>query len=175
MYRLRCRIGSDGAVTLRPAPGWRIFFGLVTAAILAVIVHFRDARGLLPLIGLLSLAATLYDEYWRLDAVADEVRSRTGILPFTRPRRYRLSALRRILLRSKAPYTRPQTGSIPLARLQRGYVQLILEFVEERDDQSAEIERPVVRTESLRGYKALRALAKELSEALRTPLEESQG
>ncbi len=176
IYRLKCKIDSKGVITLNPTHGWRIFFGVVTLGILFVVVRLRDARGLLPFIGLLSLAATLYDERWRFDTAADEVRSRTGIFLFTRARRYRLSTLKRILIRSRAPYTRPQTASIPLARLQRGYVQLILEFVEERDDdEPADVARPVVRTESLRGHKHLRALAKELSDALQVTLEESPG
>lgn len=176
IYRLRHAIAPNGVVTLRPARGWRLFFGFVAAGILGTIVHLRDVRGLLPFIGLLSIAAALYDERWRFDAGADEVRSRTGLIPFARSRRYRLSALRRIILRARAPYAGTQTAPTALARIQRGYVQLILEFVEEReDDEPSDIERPVVRTESLRARKQLRMLAKELSESLRVPLDESPG
>lgn len=152
---------------------WRVFFGLVSAVVALLIAQPGASGPVLPLIGVIAAGGALYVESWRFDRASDSVRARTGVLGLTRLRVYRLSALRRIVVRVRsAPIPAGVGRVVPQALLRRGYVQLLLEFVND-DEPEAEAEPPqrvVVQTEPLRGRTHLHTLAKHLSDTLSVPL-----
>ncbi|MFW5684078.1 MAG: hypothetical protein ACOC1I_04445 [Spirochaetota bacterium] len=174
VYRLHLRILREGVVDLRLGWGWRIVFIAVTLVVAIVLVQQGEARGLLPVVGLVSLIASVYQERWRFDRGADLVESRIGLLGLARVRRYRLSSLRAIRVRSRAPvnpdgtrrdgHAKPSPRSPFLAAVQRGYVQLILEF--ESDDESGQLQPVIVQTEKLMSRERVAMLASELGSAL---------
>ncbi|TVR68805.1 MAG: hypothetical protein EA427_09590 [Spirochaetaceae bacterium] len=171
VYRLRLQADQEGVVRLRLGLGWRIFFILVTLVILAVIVHDGGARGILPVLGAISLFASIYQEEWVFDRRTDEVRGCAGVFFLVRSRVFPLSSLQRIRVRSSAP-DRPEIGparGMQLRVTQRGYVQLVLEFTPGSDGDDPV--RPVVQTESLRNREHVVALARQLSAATGVPLE----
>lgn len=178
IYRLRLDTTPAGAVHLRLGWGWRVFFILVTAIVLLTIVHEGRARGLLPVIGIVSLFAAVYHESWFFEPAKDRITSRIGIFFFARNRRYRFSALRCIRVRTRAQINpdgelRGRGGALgrqPLIppAVQRGYVQLILEF--SGDDEPEEISAAIVQTESIRNRDHVTALGEQLGRALHVPV-----
>ncbi len=165
VYRLKLEKSSDGAVQLRLGLGWRIFFVVSTAVLVAMIAHDGAARGLVPILTAISLFAAIYNESWRFDSSLDQVTSRVGVFFFFRTRTFRLSTLDRIRVRERAlkdPDTDLRRSGRPRIGGGRGYVQLLLEFPEER---------PVVQTESIRNREHVHELARRLAEVLQVPLE----
>ncbi len=178
VYRLQMRTLPNGAVRLGLGWGWRFFFIGVTAAIVSVLVQEQRIVGLLPAIGLITLFAAMYRETWLFDPANDLVESRIGICFVTKVRRYRLSRVRSVRVRTRAqvdpdqeserrgrrPVRRPQ---IPLA-IQRGYVQLILELA--GDQEADELYPVLVQTESVRHRGRVFALARGIGSALDIPV-----
>lgn len=148
---------------------WRVFFGFVSVVVALLIAQPGASGPVLPLIGAIATGGALYVESWRFDRASDSVRAKTGVLGLTRLRVYRLSALRRIVVRVRsAPIPAGVGRVVPQALLRRGYVQLLLEFVD--DDEAEPPQRVVVQTEPLRGRAHLHTLAKHLSDTLSIPL-----
>ncbi|MFW5842388.1 MAG: hypothetical protein ACOCW6_00545 [Spirochaetota bacterium] len=185
VYRLHIQTLPGGVVRLQLGWGWRVFFLAVTVAVVVALVQEGRLGGLLPVIGLVSLLAALFEEYWLFDPASDLVENRVGLLFLTRLRRYRLSNLRSILVRTRAqadpdrergrgpsrPPGRPgaSAGRPPIpSAIQRGYVQLILELAGEEHPE--ELRGVIVETESLRHRERVTALAGELGEALEVPV-----
>lgn len=182
VYRLQMKTLPGGVVRLHLGWGWRVFFLAVSVAVVAALVHEGQVRGLLPVIGLVSLFAAVYRESWLFDPASDLVESRVGLLFLVRQRRYRISDLRNIRVRTRAqvdpdpeggrrqgrhgvgPERRP---AIPLA-VQRGYVQLILEFAGEDDPDH--LRGVILQAESIRSRERVHALAGELGKALDVPV-----
>ncbi len=186
VYRLHIKTFPGGAARLQLGWGWRVFFLGVAAAVVVTLVQEGRLGGLLPVIGLVALLAAVYHESWRFDPDADLVESRLGLVFLTRVRRYRLSDLRSIRVRTRAQVNPDQEGdrgigrrsgqpgespagrpAIPLA-VQRGYVQLILEFAGEDDPEDRR--GVMVQTEPLGSRERLTALAGELGKALDVPV-----
>jgi hypothetical protein len=174
VYRLHLEKRSDGVVRLRLGWGWRVFFLAVTVAVVVALVQEGRLGGLLPVIGLVSLLAALFEESWLFDPASDLVENRVGLLFLARLRRYRISNLRSILVRTRAQADPdrergrgPSRPPIPSA-IQRGYVQLILELAGEEHPE--ELRGVIVETESLRHRERVTALAGELGEALDVPV-----
>jgi hypothetical protein len=185
VYRLHLEKLPGGVVRLRLGWGWRVFFLAVTVAVVATLVQEGRLRGLLPVIGLFSLLAALFEESWLFDPASDIVENRVGLLILARLRRHRFSNLRSIRVRTRAqtdpdrergrgpgrPPGRPgaTAGRPPIpSAIQRGYVQLILELADEEDPE--ELRGVIVETESLRHRERITALAEELGKALDVPV-----
>ena len=171
VYRLKLKQDADGTVYLQLGWVWRAFFLLVTLVVAVAIVQDGAVRGLLPVLGVLSLFATLYYERWTFDRKRDVITSRVGVVFYAPVRRYPFSALRAVRVRSSVPWQpdlRPERASL-VRMTPRGYVQLLLELSEGAESPA----RPVVQTESLRGRDTLITLAQQLSVALGVPLEVS--
>jgi hypothetical protein len=176
VYRLRMRTTPGGVVTLSLGYGWRVFFAVVTVVLIGVALDEGQVQGILPVLVLVSFFASIYHERWVFDPAEDAVVSRIGVFLLARTRRYRLSALRRILVRvrstadpaselhERSPYR--GRSAIITGITQRGYAQLILNF---------ESDNPVVQTESVRNRHHVKALAEELAEGLGVPLQISPG
>jgi hypothetical protein len=177
VYNLKLRSRPDGVVELRPGWGWRVVFLAITVIVVLVLLQEGQIRGLLPVIGLLTLIATAYREAWIFDDRSDLVESRIGVFVFRRVHRYRLSDLRsiRVRTRGQADPDRGRGGRtaavgaprIPVA-IQRGYAQLILEFADE--DDSDVLRGVVVQAESIRNRGGVAELAQELGRALDVPV-----
>lgn len=185
VYRLRARKTPDGSVNLTLGYGWRAFFAVVAVVTISAIIHEGQLRGLMPFVAAVALFAAVYQESWSFDRSAGSITSRIGVIFLTRTRRYPLSDLHRIIVRIRAPYTTEggaghQHQALPQRRtgvpysVQRGYVQLILEFSRGGAPGDNDTETPlpvVIQTESLKNREHLQALAVELSEALQVPLD----
>lgn len=178
VYRLHIQTLQNGAVRLRLGWGWRFFFLGITAAVVFLLVQEQRIEGLLPLIGLVTLLAAMYRETWLFDPTKDLVESRVGVGFLVKVRRYRLSRLRSIRVRTRAPVDPdqkpvPRSGQpmgkpkIPLA-IQRGYVQLILELADDADPE--ELSPVLVQTESVRNRERAFALARRIGRALDIPV-----
>lgn len=169
VYRLHLVRDPDGTVHLRLGWGWRVFFTIVTIVLVAAMVQDGSPRGILPLLALISLFASLYHESWQFDRRDDTVTGRTGVLFYAPVRRYRLSTLRAVRVRSSAPAVTtvlPERTSL-LRVTPRGFVQLILDFEAESGSSTS----AVIQTDSLRQRDSVEALARDLSDAIGVPLE----
>lgn len=173
LYRLVFEQRPNRSAVLRLGHLWRVFFGVVSVAVALLIAQPGRSGPILPVIGVIAAGGALYVESWRFDRASDTVRARTGVLGLTRLRVYRLSTLRRIVIRVRsAPIPAGVARVVPQALLRRGYVQVLLEFVND-DEAEREAEPPqrvVVQTESLRGRAHLHTLAKQLADTLSVPL-----
>ncbi len=173
VYSLHLHTLRNGALQLRLGWGWRLFFLSVTSAAVLVLVQEQRIGGMLPVIGLIALFAAMYRETWLFDPTKDLVESRVGLCLVSRVRRYQLSRLRSIRVRTRSqvdPDPEPKrrgTPRIPLA-IQRGYVQLILEL--EGDGDPDELTPVLVQTESVRNRERTFVLARAMGRALDIPV-----
>ncbi|POQ98504.1 hypothetical protein AU468_13000 [Alkalispirochaeta sphaeroplastigenens] len=189
IYRLTPQPLPSGGLVLRLGWGWRVFFALLTAIFLGVVLYDGQVLSIAGVLSLVSLLAALYQEFWCFDLSSDEIISREGLLFVGRTRRYRLSRAERLLLRLRAPFdpdaAAPSGGMLRSRRpvsapFQRGYVQLFLELSpvspeDAPEESSLRGESLLVQTESLRNRESLQELGEEVSRALGIPLEHRFG
>lgn len=176
VYRLHLQTPRRGVAELHLGWKWRVFFLAVTAVIVLVLLQVGRIGGLLPVVGVATLIAGLYQEQWTFDRNADVVESQVGLVFLARTRRYRLSDVQVLRVRTRGqadPSRRGSGGSgrpsvrIPMA-IQRGYVQLILEVSD--SDESDKPQAVIVETESIRNRKRVDDLAEALGRALDIPV-----
>ena len=176
MYQYRIHHSGAERLELRVGWPWRLFF-LGCSGFLAWTAFDGGRIYPLPvLVGLICLAAGLYNEQWLFDRADRRIVSLIGLFPLLRRRVYELDRLEAVRVRTMHPIgaappdsdtgNRFSQPAVPRA-LQRGLVRLSLRMSDDNgDSQSINVQ-----TESQRRYQHLLTVGQAVAEFCQVGLE----